>query len=154
MICRFCREARVLPLKRDRETLRFLALAGQGSSSAQEAAMKVNIEFDMTPEEARRMMGLPDVTRVQDEMMKEFQARAKAAMDTSDPDAMLKAWLPMGAAPAFELFQKMLLDNARAVAADAKREPGMAKQCRRATRGFARCRWTPAAPGSRIFAHR
>jgi hypothetical protein len=40
---------------------------------------------------------------------------------------MLKAWLPMGAAPAFEQFQKMLLDSARAVAAGAKREPGKGK---------------------------
>ena len=89
--------------------------------------MKVNIEFDMTPEEARRMMGLPDMTKVQDDMMKEFQSRARAAMDTSDPEAMLKAWLPMGAAPAFEQFQKLMLDSARAVAAGAKRDPGKGK---------------------------
>ena len=103
--------------------MRFLAIAGQGSCNPEEAAMKVNIEFDMTPEEARRMMGLPDMTKVQDDMMKEFQARAKAALDTSDPDAMLKAWLPMGAAPAFEQFQKLMLDSARAVAAGAKSKP-------------------------------
>ncbi len=84
--------------------------------------MKVNIEFDMTPEEARRMMGLPDMTKVQDDMMKEFQARAKAAMDMGDPEGMLKAWLPMGAAPAFEQFQKMLWDSARAVASGGRHE--------------------------------
>jgi hypothetical protein len=32
--------------------------------------MKVNIEIDCTPEEARRFMGLPDVTGLQEEMMK------------------------------------------------------------------------------------
>ena len=89
--------------------------------------MKVNIEFDMTPEEARRMMGLPDMTKIQDDMMKEFQARAKAAMDTGDPEGMLRAWLPMGAAPAFEQFQKMLWDSARAVSAGAKRDPRKGK---------------------------
>ena len=89
--------------------------------------MKVNIEFDMTPEEARKMMGLPDMTKVQDDMMKEFQARAKAAMDMGDPEGMLKAWLPMGAAPAFEQFQKMLWDSARSVAAGAKKDPGKPK---------------------------
>ena len=89
--------------------------------------MKVNIEFDMTPEEARRMMGLPDMTKVQDDMMKEFQARAKAAMDMGDPEGMLKAWLPMGAAPAFEQFQKMLWDSARNVAAGGKKDADKSK---------------------------
>lgn len=31
--------------------------------------MKVNIELDMTPEEARKLMGLPDITKLQDKMM-------------------------------------------------------------------------------------
>ncbi|HEY2070491.1 MAG TPA: DUF6489 family protein [Rhizomicrobium sp.] len=58
--------------------------------------MKVNIELDMTPEEARRMMGLPDLTGLQERMGKEIERRMKAALDTNDPTAMLKAWFPMG----------------------------------------------------------
>jgi len=73
--------------------------------------MKINIELDMTPEEARRLMGLPDVATLQSEMMEEMRRRMKAAVDTSDPQTLLKAWMPLGA-PGFEQFQKFLWDNA------------------------------------------
>jgi hypothetical protein len=78
--------------------------------------MKVNIEMDMTPEEARRFMGLPDVAPMQEKMMQEMQARMKAAFDTGDPEAMLQAWMPLGGAKGFEQFQKYLWDSARLMA--------------------------------------
>ena len=78
--------------------------------------MKVHIEVDMTPEEARAMMGLPDVAPLQQQMMEEMQARMKAAFDTGDPEAMMQAWMPLGGAKAFEQFQKFLWDSARMVA--------------------------------------
>jgi hypothetical protein len=59
-----------------------------------EAFMKVNIELDMTPDEARRLMGLPDVSAMQERMAALIEQRMKAALDTSDPQAMLKAWFP------------------------------------------------------------
>ncbi len=74
--------------------------------------MKVNIEIDMTPEEARKMMGLPDVTKLQDKMLAEMERRMKTALDTSDPQAMLKAWMPMGG-QGFEEFQRFLWDSAK-----------------------------------------
>ena len=82
--------------------------------------MKVHVEVDMTPEEARRVLGLPDVAKLQDEMMKEMQKRVKAALDTSDPEAMMRAWLPLGG-QGFEQFQRFLWDSAkRAAGAAAK----------------------------------
>ena len=42
--------------------------------------MKVHVEVDMTPEEARRFMGLPDVAPLQEKMLAEMQARVKAAL--------------------------------------------------------------------------
>ena len=74
--------------------------------------MKIEIELDMTPEEARRLMGLPDVSGLQAEMLEEMKRRMKAAVDASDPEAMLKAWMPMGGA-GFEQFQRFLWDSAR-----------------------------------------
>ena len=59
--------------------------------------MKVNIQVDMTPDEARKMMGLPDIGGLQKRMLDEMERRMKAAVDTSDPEAMLKAWLPLAA---------------------------------------------------------
>ena len=73
--------------------------------------MKINIELDMSPEEARRLMGLPDVSGLQAEMLEQMKARMHAAMDHSDPEAMLRAWMTVGA-QGFEQFQKLLWDAA------------------------------------------
>ena len=83
--------------------------------------MKINIELDMTAEEARRLMGLPDVSALQAEMLDGMRQRMKAAMDRSDPEAMLRAWIPLGA-QGFEQFQKFLWENA-ARAAGKKDKP-------------------------------
>lgn len=77
--------------------------------------MKMNIEIDMTPDEARRFLGLPDVTKVQDKMMAEIEKRMKAAIDVNDPEAMLKAWMPLGG-QGFEQFQRFMFDSARRAA--------------------------------------
>ena len=82
--------------------------------------MKVNITMDMTPEEARAFMGLPDVAPLQRRMLEDMQARMKAAFDTNDPDAMMRAWMPLssgfgGGAEAFQKFQKAMWDGATAV---------------------------------------
>jgi hypothetical protein len=77
--------------------------------------MKVHVEVDMTPEEARRLMGLPDVSKIQEEMVRELQKRMKAAMNTADPEAMIRAWMPMGG-QGFEQFQRFLWDSAKRAA--------------------------------------
>lgn len=87
--------------------------------------MKVHIEIDMTPEEARAFMGLPDVKPLQEKMMAEMERRAMAAMDTSDPKAMMEAWMPLGG-QGFEKFQQFMWDAARTAAggtAPRKTEP-------------------------------
>jgi hypothetical protein len=83
--------------------------------------MKINIDMEMTPEEARKLMGLPDVSGLQDEMMAELAKRMKSALDTSDPEAMLKAWMPMGGA-GLEQFQRFLWDSAARAAGGAKKK--------------------------------
>jgi hypothetical protein len=82
---------------------------------AKGAAMKVHIEMDMTPEEARTFMGLPDVQPMQQRLMDEMQARMKAAFDANDPEGMMRAWLPLGGADTFQKFQKAMWDNATAM---------------------------------------
>ena len=80
--------------------------------------MKVNIEMEMTPEEARRFMGLPDVAPLQQQMLEEMQARMRSAFDAGDPEAMMKAWMPFlgnnagSGADTFQKFQKFFWDNA------------------------------------------
>ena len=84
--------------------------------------MKIKVDMEMTPEEARALMGLPDLTPLHDEMLKEVRKRMKAAADTSDPEAMLRAWMPMGG-QGFEQFQRFLWDSAKAAAGGPKKTP-------------------------------
>jgi hypothetical protein len=82
--------------------------------------MKVNIEMEMTPEEARAFMGLPDVAPMQKKVLEEMQQRMRAAFDAGDPEGMMKAWMPLAygtgaGAEAFQKFQKMLWDGAAAM---------------------------------------
>jgi hypothetical protein len=74
--------------------------------------MKVRIEMDMTPEEARAFMGLPDVAALRQQMAEEMRARMRAAFDTGDPEAMMQAWSPLAGPEAFQKFQKFFWDSA------------------------------------------
>ena len=58
--------------------------------------MKVTINIDCTPQEARNFFGLPDVQPMQDVLMKKIEERMIANLDAMTPDALLKNWLPAG----------------------------------------------------------
>ncbi len=58
--------------------------------------MKVKIDIDCTPEEARAFVGLPDLGPLQKEMVSKLQEQMRAAMAGMDPEAMMKAWMPGG----------------------------------------------------------
>lgn len=68
--------------------------------------MKVTINIDCTPEEARAFMGLPDVRPLQDAMMAELRQRMEQTIRSMDPETMLKTWLP-ASLESFEQIQKM-----------------------------------------------
>ena len=77
--------------------------------------MKVTMEMDMTPQEARAFMGLPDVVPMQKKMLEDMQARMKQALDANDPEGMMRAWMPLGGAEAFQKLQKAMWDSAAAM---------------------------------------
>ena len=58
--------------------------------------MKINIEIDCTPDEARKFLGLPDVSALQESLLKQVESQMSAALQGMEPDAMLKAWFPAG----------------------------------------------------------
>ncbi len=68
--------------------------------------MKVNVEIDCTPEEARAFFGLPDVAPMQERLMKEVEAQTMAAMHAMEPEALIKNWLP-ASMQGLENIQKM-----------------------------------------------
>lgn len=80
--------------------------------------MKMNIQIDMTPDEARKFLGLPDVSKAQERMMAEIEKRMKQAVDVNDPEAMMRAWMPLGG-QGFEQFQRFLFESARRAAGGA-----------------------------------
>ena len=56
--------------------------------------MKIHMDVDCTPDEARTLFGLPDVKPMQKAMMAEVETRMKKALTAMEPDALLKMWLP------------------------------------------------------------
>ena len=54
--------------------------------------MKVTINIDCTPEEARGFFGLPDVKPMQDAMMAEMQRRMQEGLTAQDMETLMKAW--------------------------------------------------------------
>jgi hypothetical protein len=59
-------------------------------------AMKFTVEVECTPEEARRFVGLPDVTPINDMLVKEMGDRMQANIQMLAPDQMLKSWMSVG----------------------------------------------------------
>lgn len=69
--------------------------------------MKMTIEVDCTPEEARRFMGLPDVSALNDHLVNEMKGRIDANMAMMSPDEMVKNWMAFGAG-AQDQFRKLM----------------------------------------------
>ena len=58
--------------------------------------MKIHVDIDCTPEEARAFLGLPDVAPMQEALMAELQKRMMANLQAMEPEQLLKTWLPAG----------------------------------------------------------
>ena len=56
--------------------------------------MKISVDVDCTPEEARTFLGLPDLKPVQDAVLQQVQDRMVAALGAMDPETLMKTWLP------------------------------------------------------------
>jgi hypothetical protein len=74
---------------------------------AAEDAMKVRIELDCTPEEARAALGLPDVSGLNETLVAEMQKRMATNMAALQPEELMKNWLAFGGA-AQEQFAKLM----------------------------------------------
>ena len=68
--------------------------------------MKIHVEIDCTPAEARAFFGLPDVAPMQERLMKDVEEQMVAAMRSMEPDALMKTWLP-ASMQGLESLQKM-----------------------------------------------
>ena len=58
--------------------------------------MKISFDIDCTPEEARRFLGLPDVTPVNEVFVEELAKRASDIAKEIDIDKLAEQWMSAG----------------------------------------------------------
>jgi hypothetical protein len=84
--------------------------------------MKVNIEIDCTPEEARTFMGLPDVAKANDIYIDAITKAMKGAGNVEQLQEFAKGLAPMGQV-GMNLF-KTFMESGAALASGAKKKDG------------------------------
>ncbi|MFM7028944.1 MAG: DUF6489 family protein [Chakrabartia sp.] len=60
--------------------------------------MKFNIEVDCTPEEVRRLVGLPDLTEVHQAYLDQMKDMMAKGLTPDMVDSMVRNWMPGGGA--------------------------------------------------------
>lgn len=70
--------------------------------------MKVNLELDMTPEETRRLFGLPDVAPVNDMLVDKLREQMEKGLDGTLLRNMLQSMVK-GGTQGLEAYQSLLM---------------------------------------------
>lgn len=83
--------------------------------------MKVSVDFDITPEEVRKLFGLPDVEEFQRQMMEDIRERMTAGAEGYDPIKLFQPYMA-GTMASWDMFQKML-SNVSSVAGKGETNP-------------------------------
>jgi len=82
--------------------------------------MKLTLDIDCTPEEARALLGRPDVAPMQAAVMEELGKRMSAGLETMNPETLVKTWMPLGL-QGLEQAQKKFWSQMSAAAGGAKK---------------------------------
>jgi hypothetical protein len=69
--------------------------------------MNIRIDIDVTPEEMRKLMGLPDVDAFNRELLEQVRERMLAGVDGYDPLSLFQSYLNNSMA-GMEAFRKMV----------------------------------------------
>ena len=69
--------------------------------------MKVTVECECTPAEARAFLGLPDVQPLNDRMVEEMQKRFDANVAMMKPEELYKNWMAFGGQAQEQFFKLM-----------------------------------------------
>ncbi|EWG98950.1 hypothetical protein [Halomonas sp. BC04] len=91
--------------------------------------MKINIEFDLTPDEFRRSLGLPDVEAFQQDLLNRIYKQMESGVEGYDPMSLMQPFLQQPGLPqglsqgmsqglsqglaSFGTYQQMMLDMLR-----------------------------------------
>lgn len=74
--------------------------------------MRIKVDIDLTPEEARRFFGLPDVSPLHEEVVESVRRRMHEGWEGYDPASMLRAWSQTDF-PGLEPFQRAFWEALR-----------------------------------------
>ena len=69
--------------------------------------MKVNVEVECKPAEARAFLGLPDVAPLNDHLVAEMKRRMDENMAAMQPEELMKTWTSFGM-QAQDQFRKLM----------------------------------------------
>lgn len=69
--------------------------------------MKVTVDFDITPEEVRKVFGLPDVEAFQRQLLDDIRERMTSGVEGYDPVKLFQPYLSSSMA-SWDVFQNML----------------------------------------------
>ena len=69
--------------------------------------MKVNVEIDCTPLEARQFVGLPDVVPMQTAVMDKLQQQMMSNIEKVSPESLIQSWFSFDPKFAERMIQEM-----------------------------------------------
>jgi hypothetical protein len=69
--------------------------------------MKITVDMDITPEEVRKLFGLPDVEAFQRQLMDDIRERMMAGAEGYDPIKLFQPYVT-GTLAGWDMFQKLL----------------------------------------------
>lgn len=58
--------------------------------------MKISIDVDLTPDEFRKTLGLPDISELQKEVVEQFRKQMAEGAEGYDPMSLMKPYLSSG----------------------------------------------------------
>lgn len=89
--------------------------------------MKITIDIDCTPQEARAFLGLPHIEPMQDALVAQMQERLSGYLEALDPEQLMKLWLPggmQGLAQIQERFWSQLMGGMAGAGSEGERPKG------------------------------
>ncbi|MBN8413341.1 hypothetical protein LCL99_10140 [Halomonas denitrificans] len=125
--------------------------------------MKINVEFDLTPEEFRQALGLPNIEAFQQDLLDRIQRQMESGVEGYDPMSLMQPFLQQPALQqglsqglaSFGNYQKMMMDmltqaaqSARSTSSsssDSEQESGSASRSSSTARSSSASRRTGSA---------
>jgi len=83
--------------------------------------MKVNVEIECSPEEARRFLGLPDVTKINDQYVDSISKAMTGVTSLDQLKELASQIAPMGMM-GMQMFQNLIETGAKAAMGKAKKD--------------------------------